>query len=94
MKKINNKIKWLYCSQCAVEKIIQVDNANEYVCNNCIRSQMQNERIKTKNKKLEQANYLIQEIDISKYTQKEYRQIVNLIFQEIFYAKKSNDRRL
>jgi hypothetical protein len=92
MKKINKKIKWLYCSQCAVEKIIQVDNANEYVCNNCIRSNMRNERIEKKNRKLEQANSLIQEIDISKYKQKEYAKIVNLIFKEIFYAKKSNDR--
>lgn len=53
---------------------------------------MRNERIKQKNIKLEQANSLIQQIDISKYEQEEYRQIVNLIFQEIFYAKKSNNR--
>lgn len=92
MKKISKKIKWLYCSQCAVEKIIKVDNAKEYICNNCIRSNMRNERIKQKNIKLEQANSLIQQIDISKYEQEEYRQIVNLIFKEIFYAKKSNNR--
>lgn len=53
---------------------------------------MRNERIEKKNRKLEQANSLIQEIDISKYKQKEYAKIVNLIFKEIFYAKKSNDR--
>jgi len=88
MKKKSKEIKWLYCSQCAVEKIIKVDNAKEYICNDCIRTNMRNERIEAKNKKLDQANSLIQEIDISKYKQKEYAKIVNLIFQEIFYAKK------
>jgi len=85
MKKTDN-IKWLWCSQCAVEKIIKVDNASQYVCNNCIKKNMTDLRIKTKNKKLEQASLLIQEIDISKYNQKEYRKIIKLIFKEIFYA--------
>jgi hypothetical protein len=81
-KKIN-MTKFMYCNKCASEPIIAVDNAKEYICIKCLK-QMLADKWNIRNRKVELFKKLISEIDISKYNQKEYEKIVNLIFQDIF----------
>ena len=82
----NKKPEYMWCRLCGSNAIIKIDNAKTYYCSKCLEKNIREQTEVVKMDKVKKAELLIKEIDISKYDQREYIQIVHLIFKEIFNA--------
>lgn len=82
----NKKPEYMWCRLCGSNAIIKIDNAKMYYCSKCLDKNIEEQKKVVKMDKIKKAKLLITEIDISKYEQKEYIEIVNQIFKEIFRA--------